>query len=69
MGYTNQTLESLIYWHGIKSISELSELTDTKEGTLKGWHTSSPARFKAILDGAMMAKARNDRREQDELHT
>ena len=41
---------------GLKSLAELSKLTDEKTRTLINWHTRYPKRFAIMLDWAVLEK-------------
>jgi len=42
---------------GLKSLAELSSLTDVSQQTLFNWHKNKPLLFKTVLIGAVVLKA------------
>jgi len=65
MGYNENHAAGLMFWKGLESLEEVSELTDTTVRTLKTWSVTNPVRFEAILSGACLIKAANNTKEGD----
>ena len=45
---------------GLKSLAQLSEITNTPRGTLNEWHSSNQDRFTMAIDAALYRLAKSE---------